>query len=707
MKKILLFSFSMLIFSATRAQFFPGNFYHDLGYTTTTSACVIDSSFYAIRYGGVERLSLTTRSTSYLWDRFYPATKICPAPDSSMALLKSGLVYRYFPLSDSLVNISNSLAAATVTDVSSSASVIWATVAFDEIGRYDSAGWHIISLGSSSNFLHILPVSDTSAYLADNSSIRFYSPAGLSAPIYNFITPGSFSEWVSDTSGIAWIIADSYLIKMNSGGAINLYSNANTPLQPGDIFTHVAAGKKNLWASTRDDKFYELSGATWSSVLPFGFSTENLVWSPSTDLILAQAQDTIFEINDSTYFIGPGYDFRNMPYQHIKAISTDKIATNQGIFTYAQQYPPMTPLDFQDTSRLILANDVNCFVVCDQSTDAGYGTHHGIYGTNYPINNANLPDSNINYIFYAMGSYYICTNKGLCVYNQIIYTTYDTSNSALPSDSVTFAVSYMSPYTNAQELWVGTRAGVALYSNGVWKKYDTSVVHIQDFNVTGILPCPLYYANRDTSVWITTLGSGLVELKRNGQYTVLNTANGGFRDDSLYYVTQYQGCFYASSVVIGTNSNGIAYYQMPYDTFSYSEMVNLSGYIIPYHQSNLYVNSFLYGNYYSGEMIMVTDQGFNYIGMCLGEGVNDIPAKNNLLWYQVDDHQLQVRMPDGYSGDSGFELYDVTGRKILAATGKPVDSKVYLDITDLTSGIYVLRLINENNSIQAKILISK
>jgi len=720
MKKYLTLLFCLpIFFFHAQAQFLPGTFYHDVDngsyYNYSSSpiySCVVGAALYTIRYGGVERFSASTDSVDYLWDRFYDPQVIKRAPQSSMIALRGGLVYRYYPANDSMVNISDSLPAPTVTDIDASDSVIWAIVDFNEIGRYtNSSGWQIIGLGGSFNPDRILARTDTSVYLTDGINVYLYTPSGLSSSLLTFNTINKLTEWCIDTAGNAWMIDNDTVISLTPAGAASFYSYGNTPLTLYDIFQHITSDRRgNVWVASEYGYIYRYNAAMAWNGFNLQIYAQSLTSDPVTsDVYLVDGNaDSLYILNDSLA-IYPNYTFGNMPYQNITAISTYNIATPQGIFDYSAQ-SAFAPSYFTDTTATPYANKVTCFVVNGLAGDTGYGTNHGVFNTMVPINNANLPDSNINYIYYAMGSYYIATDKGLCVYNQVVYTTYDTSNSGLPSDSVTFVISYLSPYTNAQELWVGTKTGVALYTNGVWTRFDTSVVHVPNFNVTGILPCPLYYANPDTSVWITTMGGGLVKLKRNGVYTVLNTVNSGFDDDSLYYITQYQGCDYYGTVIIGTNSHGIAYYVLQGDTFGYSTTGYYNGGIATYHRSNLFVNTFAYQQYnYNGQMILTTDQGLLYAGVCIAEGLkNTSPNPNTLKWYQENDDMLRVQVPQDYTGVTGFGLYDMTGRKVLASIQDVQSGNAsYLDISSLTMGVYVLQAANGNNTIQTKIIISR
>ena len=353
--------------------------------------------------------------------------------------------------------------------------------------------------------------------------------------------------------------------------------------------------------------------------------------SGSRDIYM-QSADSLYILHDSLITYSTVGALQFMPYQNVSAISPDFIATDQGIFNYGTYtYPYMTPKDFRDTSDKPFANDVTCFVVNAANIDSGYGTHHGVYHTTVPINNANLPDTNITYLYYALGSYYIGTTNGLCIFNQVVYNTFDTSNSALPSNNITFIISYQSPYTSAQELWVGTDQGLALYTNGVWTRFDTSTIHTSSFYVTGILPCPYYYMDADSTVWVSTLGQGLVKVKRTGAYSIFNTAHQNFADDSLYYVIQNYGCEYLGSAIIGTSTHGIGSLDIgtglfQYDTSGYNSG---SGVAYTYNKSSRYAT---YGSY-RGETLFELNNGFKYLGYCTGVGINETDAGTPLKWY--------------------------------------------------------------------------
>ena len=715
MRKTLLTLFlHSFIFYTLYAQFIPGMFYPDLGNSynaTNVYPCAVDSSFYIIRYGGLERFSKATGTETYLWDRFYNTSVLKTCFGSSLILLKANKILRYFPAQDSVANVSGSLPNPSITDIDAAQSSIWAISNFNQLGRYDSMGWQVLTLSGSYNPSRIIAINDSSVYLTDNMDIRVYASSQLSAPIYTFSTSGSMTDWGKDTAGNLWMLADGKVIKLAPSGAANFFPSNSSPFNSTGTFTHLATDiNGRVWVSTTDNStLYRYSGTSWFTynfsigTTPPYLNTQAMATDRNTGLLFIQSQDSLYTLDTNNVFVH--YSFSNMPYRHIKAVGDEYIANDQGIYTINRyQYPRLLPTGFKDTSSSIFANDVTCFVVNSQNIDSGYGTHHGVYKTLYPINNANLPDTNITYIYFASGTYYIGTTKGLCMYNQVVYTTFDTTNSGLPSNNITFIISYLSPYTSAQELWVGTDRGVALYTNGHWSRYDTSVVHVPNFYVSGILPCPFYYLSSDSTVWISTLGSGLVKLRRDSSYYVLNTANGGCADDSLYFVIQIPGCEYIGTAVVGTNAHGIAFLDVSTLTFVYDSIGYYNGGSVVLHRANFFSN--IAQSY--GESIIYTDAGMDYIGQCQTVGLNNASKDDySLKWHQEDENRLWIAKSNFIGSDAAIDLYDMTGQKIGIQRLEDSKDRIYLDISSLAGGLYILHERDVSGSGQTKLIISK
>lgn len=384
MKHTLLSLSLILSLYNAQAQFFPGTFYSSVGNyydTIGTSPCIVDSSFYIIRYGGVQTMTAdSAHRTRYLWDRFYQASIIRKGPGSSLILLKSNKIYQYFPTQDSMICISATIPSPAIRDISASESCIWAITNFNEIGKYDSSGWHIITLPMSYDPNHILAISDTAAYLGDVMSVHIYSSSGLSNAIYIANTVYNLHDWVQDTAHNLWMSYDDILVKIPLTGGSTAFTNSSVGfLTSGEAFTHVATDNAgNIWTCTNSNKLLKYDGQFWSAPAPI-----------STYPISAIAGD---RFSDKVYVLGienlalysanstRNYNFGNMPYLNAKAISNDLIATDQGIFTYntSNYQPTLAPTDFKDTSTTPFANDVTCFVSNDLSVGSasspGYGT---------------------------------------------------------------------------------------------------------------------------------------------------------------------------------------------------------------------------------------------------------------------------------------------------------------------------------------------
>ena len=225
------------------------------------------------------------------------------------------------------------------------------------------------------------------------------------------------------------------------------------------------------------------------------------------------------------------------------------------------------------------------------------------------------------------------------------------------------------------------------------------------FYVTGILPCPYYYYNADSTVWVTTLGDGIVKLKRDNTYSIYNTANGKMRDDSLYYITQTYQCSYSGTAYIGTESHGVAYLDTYADTFIYHQQVYYNGGSLIYHRSNLYAIS----TQYYGSSIFVTDQGINYAGICIREGIADATtADQPLIWYQESDDRLRTQLPADYTGATTISLYDLTGREVIQTSLQlSADHIAHIDISTLSTGVYLLHSSDATHSSRTKIAISR
>lgn len=630
------------------------------------------------------------RTVKYLWDRFYHASIICTAPGPSVAVVKGNNVYRYFPQEDSLSDISPSSSSINLRDISGTQNCLWAITNFNQVSKWDTAGWHFAyALGGSFNPSRILALNDSVIVLTDGTDVRTYGPGGLSGSLYTFnpAVGASAIEWAADTAGRAWIAAGSKFMSV-SPDTVAFY----LPSLPGyEYVTHVATDAYGgIYATTSGGNLY-VTHTNYFTLQNHQYSFNALAVDRYGAIGAAVAADTAMILNTTA---GDHAFFGNMPYQHIQAVTGGLIATDQGIFQLTNNYYYMNnvlPTNFMDSSDQIYAHDVTCFGTGDNSGSTYYGTHHGLYRmySSIPaVTTALLPDSNINCVYNHNGTLIIGTDKGLCVTDQLFYTTYDTSNSPLPSNKITFVTFDYESYTSQQELWIGTDKGLALYAAGVWTIYDTTVIPVPSMYVTGVQPNLYYYMNYDTSIWVSTLGSGLIKIKRHGGYTVFNTGNQQLQDDSLYYLTGTPGCYSYGSMIIGTAHHGICTYDRNNtNTFLYDTAANPyygNGQSAKFSSSKLFYQS---DASYIGTTMLVTDNGIDFVGRCVVEGIKEVTLLNGkLTWHQSNSNTVHVSI-DGYDGDAEYTIYDMQGKQLGVTTAHGATD---IDVRNLATGAYIL-----------------
>ncbi|MBS1594873.1 MAG: T9SS type A sorting domain-containing protein [Bacteroidetes bacterium] len=598
--------------------------------------------------------------------------------------------------------------SSVIGNISGANSSLWALGTFNQVFKYNGAGWTTYTLGGTFNPDRAFAVNDTLVYLCDEREIRSYSPSGgLSDTIHTFAANIQLSEWVVDSALNVWIIADQNLMRIPSTNGASITYPINGQLGNSETITHVVTDRHGgIFASTSNGNLFVDQGS--------GFY--NISYNRINNLAVDLNGTVAVVVNDSVNMINRGQGetayFGNMPYQNIKAVTAGMIATDQGIFQYNDNYYYLNniiPTSFIDSSEIPYANDVTCFMTGTPPTYPYYpvvGTRHGVQtrnGSQTTINNTSLPDTIINCIYNNNGSFIIGTDKGLCVTDQLFYIVYDTSNSLLPSNKITSITYDLSPDTHQPELWIGTDKGFALYTGGQWTRYDTSVIPVASLYVTDILSTVYYYMNPDTSIWISTMGSGLIKMRRNGGYTQYSTAT-QLLDDSIYYITSTPACYNYGSLVMGTAHHGICLYD-PYNTntFTYDTATYpyYGGYEIGYSRANLFTQS---GTGYNTSTMLVTDQGIDFTGRCAIEGIQSVTTDGGILkWYQTDNDHMHVTLSN-YEGEVNYTIYSLLGQPSIQMTGPTTAD---LNINTLTAGTYILQAEQVGHNTRCKVIINK
>lgn len=508
-------------------------------------------------------------------------------------------------------------------------------------------------------------------------------------------------------------MAMTYYVYHVKGNQTTVYEPSDIPIGNGQI-SHITSGPNgHIWLAGSSQFVYEHNDTGWVK--------HNLPWYTTTLGLSTDADNNLFvvtgypnttsvanpAISDSVrIFNGTSWSshpFKFYPYNHVLASGAGYIATNEGRFgVSSSSYYNLGIASFTDTTNhnYPYINDVTCFAsYADNSINSNpYGTRHGVFGVN--INNTLLPDTHINCIHVSNGSYYIGTDSGLTVYNQLIYTTIDRTNAPLPSNKIT-CIKTATLYQGGQNvsyLYVGTDNGMAIYGNNAWIVFDTTNVLVSSFHVTDILPNT--YSSIDTSIWVTTLGSGLLQLNYNGTYHLRNTQNGELEDDSLYYATDVFWGKCGQFRAVGTKHHGMAYYEYFNNSINYYYCYNGC-----YNTDSITEStSLILGGYqYYGEYFLTN------AGILWGEPCGAIQETTQeplqLKWYQ-NAQTLIVTIPDNFSGNSRLTLFDMLGRVLINQQQSVLPAeKVTLDVKQLPKGFYLLELVCNSKKVLSKIVI--
>jgi hypothetical protein len=704
MRKTLFF---ILLFTITKnysqAQWLPLDPIISLQYGGTSgykNMVIIDSTVFAVRAGGLEEINTTNNKTDYHWENYYQIRSIvADTGNTYVYLTQNNYIGHYNSDTQSYENIwaANSNISVNDIDVAPDGKV-WAATSngFNGIAVFDGINWDLISVGPniSGGVSKIKIINDTLAYVQGWNGTFYEFHNGIFDSIYTY-TSYYLEDWDVDINRNLWIAATSDLIHIYNG-SVTIYNNSNTPIGS-DQFLHVSIGNDgHVWASGNSTKLLELIGTTWdqkttpNSIENFYLNSNNMPWVLSKSYL----PQTLQIYNYGTWTTK---DFPFMPLKNIHAMviynySMGQFATDGGFFNI--NLDTKTLSSFYNNNSYKHADDITCFTDNTPSYNFPYGSHHGVNQL-YGFNNALLPDSNINYMCHDNGTYYIATDSGLVVYNGIIYNTLNTSNSPLPSNKITFVTtSNLNPnydYTNS--LYVGTDKGIAIYSNAQWHVFDTTNIPVDNFYVTGALK---YGWGPDTIIYISTLGSGLIKANFNGSYEILNTANENFQDDTLYYVKVVELGECGTDLITGTSHHGIAY------TVSYEP--DVFNYITNYSGASFSNSKLLAISQNSSVNIISTDSLFYLLWPC--GSIPKVDAPIDLKWYQ-QDNQLTITIPENFKGNGTVLFYDMTGKCLINESINSLSEKIRIDISHQTSGIYLLRLINNKNIGYSKISISK
>lgn len=696
MKKVLLFFFIGVLANDLKAQFFPFQQVDEIPYFSTNDfhdkVMIQDSSIYESRQC-LQIKNIFSGSIEYRWANHYQILMLLPDKHRNYIYLKNN---SYIGVYDSLLNDHININTGPLTNnyiesigISPNGN-IWAGTP-QKLGIYNGSTWQVYPINGY-NHGYIKVINDTSAYLSGSPFLRFHN--GIVDTLFTLPQGNYLRDWDTDSLGNLWIAGGDKLFNYIDT-TLAFFDSTNTPVGLEKFYKVVLGKNGHVWTCGAAGKLFEYNGSVWSThLLPSPFlAIDNFnLDSLSRPWVIAGSYSTypnpqysymsIYRWNGSNFNSHVSFPF--MPYSNIKAIAPNALANDDGVFSFNFNYQNFRILGFKGSPENPAATDVNCFRTYSQYSGYSeyiYGTNNGIYslwGSVAGLDSSVLPSDTVNCLLSDHGSDYVCTDNGLLIYNGVFYNTLDTSNSPLPSNKITFAT--VTEGQSYNKLYIGTDNGLAIYSNSQWTVYDSTYFGLSSCNVTGILP-PQYFNYYDTTIYVSTMGSGLIKLYASGSFEILNTANGKFNDDSLYYVIHAFLAKCGEYIVIGTKENGIAVYDYWSNDIQYYS--NRNGY--PFTQSKAAVDATLYAGY----VLIGTNTGIYWASIC--GGIDENNSSDNLNVYPNPSMGVfTIEQPSG----SQIEIRNILGEIIYKSITK--DEKITADLSKQAKGIYFIKTTDRN-----------
>jgi hypothetical protein len=654
---------------------------------------IIDSTIYTGRQYCMQTKNVISGATQYHWKNHSPFYSIYPDGHHNYVVKTDNEILAYDSTTDEYMNIvpdPSPLGHVTGAGVSPNGN-IWG-IGYDSIGIYNGSSWQYYNFSGYGN---ILVINDTSAYISGYPFQRFHN--GIYDSLFVMPNGTMFNDWDKDTLGNLWIAGENKLLYVQNQ-TVTAFDSTTIPIGQ-DKFKKVVVGKNgHVWICGNHQNLLEFDGANWLvHPLPsnliidnFNLDSSDHPWVIAGSNYNAVSYRYIYMsiyIWNGNSFNAP-VEFPYYPYRNLKTMSDQMIATDEALFNYSSNdaFSYNQVFSTPDNPEVL---ELNC--IANYRNYSGmqniYGTNEGVfypYGHPQGLDSTILPNDTINSIYIDNGSWYVATNSGLLIYNGIIATVFDTSNSPLPSNKITYVS--IDNHSPTGKLYVGTDQGLGIYSNNQWTVYDTAVLGAGSFYVTSVFPSPY-----DTLIYVTTMGNGLLELYPSGGSQILNTQNGNFADDSLFYVSELELAKCGEFIIVGTKHHGVGLLDMWMGgNFQFTD--SLSGVHFTESRATVY-------DWNTGNFIIATDQALFMASPCGGISQQDMP--NELTIYPNPSNGV-FRLDAHFAGN--IEVFDVMGKKVFADFIG--NESVNIDLSTKAKGMYFIIATDQNGkTMNGKIII--
>lgn len=377
---------------------------------------------------------------------------------------------------------------------------------------------------------------------------------------------------------------------------------------------------------------------------------------------------------------------------------------------------------YNNSNSPLPENSVRCIAFASNGvkwigTDYGLASFDGTTWNVYKTTNSGIPDNSIRSLAVdGQNNIWIGTfTTGLVKFDGVTWTTYSTFNSDIPDDFVRSLA-----FDTLGNLWVGTIGGLGYFDGTNWIIYDSSNSILISNNISA-----LHVDESDNSLSIGTVNGGIV-LKDGNNWTHLTLWNSNLPDNTTLGIDKDTSDIRWLATPAGGLSGyigGITF--VTFNTTTSTIASNSFTSIAISDDQSIWVgsidsgvvkregNNFINYNTFNSDMpdnvvqaIKIDDQGIVWIGTQTGglvrldesllSSVNTIADAQTFNLFPVPAGETLYM--NAQEKLLLVEVYDITGKQILADTNFTNERALEIETSELSSGTYLLKAVFSNGT---------
>lgn len=556
----------------------------------------------------------------------------------------------------------------------------------------------------------LVAIDDTNwtVYDTTNSEIPYYSVVDVAidpngdkwvsthAPYYYALSKFDGINWIDytlplgagiisitfDTNGVLWgrswgsEYAPSGRLVRFDGTEWTVYTASNSGLPFNSVQDVVIDGIGTKWMGTLYFGLVEFDDINW---MTYNISNSSL---PSND-IKAIAID-----EEGAKWVG-AYSMHFYNGDHIPGglvLFDEDSWTNYNTSNSGLPYELVLTLTIDGNGNVWIAN---------HGSNNGKGALVKFDGTNWTIFdtlNSDLPNGEIHSIVIdGSGIKWIGTYNGLAKFDDTNWTVYDTSNSDLPSNNV-------GPISidGSGCKWIGTLNGLAKFDDTIWTVYDTSNSDLPANIITSIA------IDLDGTKWIGAAnwddGRGLAAFD-GSNWTVYDESNSGLPDNLVNAIAiDNNGTKWIGTGDYSGDGGLAAFDGTDWAVYNTSNSVLPSNFIQAIAIDNngtKWIGTGVYFPGYGG-LVAFNEEG---IPVLIDENVKTNQLVN--VYPNPSDDILNIELLSK-TDISYIEIINIQG--LIIKRQRISNSKKAIDMSELSAGIYIIRVYTEKGVAMKKII---